>query len=264
MTDIQLPDIFQERAAILGQKETAAGIYLIELAAAEIASTAKPGQFVMVRPTQDIEPLLRRPLSIHRVDKFTITLLYQVVGKGTRQLREMSAPQFLDIIGPLGNGFSFSEKTEKAVMVAGGIGIAPLAFLAEHLRRNRPETGLYLYYGARTGKEIVGLELFQQLSVDIRITTDDGTKGEQGVVTSLLARDLNDFKNAVLYGCGPEPMLKALKRVTNRTMQGVQVSVEANMACGMGVCLGCAVMTKNGYRHVCRDGPVFNLRELPW
>jgi dihydroorotate dehydrogenase electron transfer subunit len=252
------------RALILSNKEIAPDYYFLAVNASEAMRTARPGQFVMVRPSFGLDPLLRRPLSIHAVIDEAMVVLYRAVGKGTRLLSHLKKGDLLDMVGPLGRGFSLPEQELQVIFMAGGIGIAPLFFLADWIKCNSADTRMRLYYGARTEKELVCREAFSELGVEMRLATEDGSTGEKGLVTELVARDFDHLPPGPVFACGPHPMLKALSRLPFGKNHRVQFSLEAIMACGMGVCLGCALETRSGYAHVCRDGPVFDLGELWW
>lgn len=256
--------IRQVEAKALKHSEIAPGFFLLELLTEEIAQAALPGQFVMIRVSQGLAPLLRRPFSIHRVEGNSLSILYRVVGNGTRLLSRLKPGEGVDLVGPLGRGFSIPADARTVVLVGGGIGIAPLGFLAEYIRSRMDRIRLILYYGARSGGELLRLDILQKLDMEMRLATDDGSKGEKGMVTAILEQDMHNLSPALYCGCGPEPMLKALARLPFTNADRVQVSLEANMACGIGACLGCAVETRSGYGHVCQDGPVFSLEDLPW
>jgi len=254
----------QSMTAVLGHEEVAPGHFLLALEAEAIARSCAPGQFVMVRVGQEMDPLLRRPFSLHFARANTIGLLYRVVGKGTSLLSRLKEGASIDVIGPLGKGFSIPESLDRLILIAGGIGVAPLYFAAEKVRRERPQTRVSLFYGARTQGELIRLQAFAELGVETYLATEDGTAGARGFVTRILRETSGALDAGHFMACGPEPMLKALTALPWRGDQSLQVSLESNMACGMGACLGCAVQTTSGYKHVCQDGPVFEARTLPW
>jgi len=256
--------MFSVEAKIVGRTHCGAGFYLLELEAPDVSSRAAPGQFVMVRVGDDYDPLLRRPLSIHDAGGGIIRLLYRVVGKGTGRLSRRGEGERVGLLGPLGKGFETPPSLESAALVAGGRGIAPMLFLARRIRRQSPSARLILFYGVRTGEELVRLEAFENLSVEIRTATEDGTMGTKGLVTQLVRDRLFSDAKFQIYACGPMPMLKALGSLAHEHSIPAQVSLEAHMSCGLGVCLGCVVKSKDGYAHVCRDGPVFPLDVLDW
>jgi len=282
--------MYQTLSKIAYNKEIAPGHFKIAFSAPLIAKKAKPGQFVHVLIGGDT--LLRRPFSIHSVNGKRsavsgIEILYKVVGRGTELLSKKKPGESLDIIGPLGNGFklpvtprlrsgqaSYGLRVTN-VLIAGGMGVAPLVFLAEKLsnpkaqsptcperKRGKP-TALI---GARDKKSLVCVNELKKLGCDVKIATDDGSAGHKGFVSELLKKELTaqSPKPMALYACGPNPMLKEIAKICKENKINCQVSLEEKMACGVGACLGCAVMTKDGYKMACKDGPVFNAEEIIW
>lgn len=273
--------VFQAKAKIVYNKRTKDNYFKSILSSPRIALGALPGQFVNIKVNSCQEPLLRRPFSIHRVSGSNIEILYEVLGKGTQILAQRKAGEYLDIIGPLGNGFdlrfAISEK-RKAILVAGGIGVAPLLFLAEQLiKRNTPYAirNTLVLIGAKTKKQILCEKEFKDLACEVKIATEDGSGGFKGRVTDLLLSILRANgltpacrtgrgKQATIYACGPRPMLKEIANISQKYNISVQISLEEHMACGIGACLGCVVNTKNGYQRVCKEGPVFAADEIVW
>jgi dihydroorotate dehydrogenase electron transfer subunit len=262
---------FQKKAKIISNKRIALCYHKLVLDAAFIAGSARPGNFLMVKVTEGIGeagetgPLLRRPLSVHKLSGSTldrVELLYEVIGEGTRILSQKKAGEQLDIIGPLGNGFEIGAQEKKSgiILAAGGIGVAPLVFLAQSLNGS----DVTVLVGARTKLQLLCIADFKKLGCDVRIATDDGTAGFHGRVTGLLEKHLasGSDKKHVLYGCGPDPMLRAIADISRRYSLPAQVSLEAHMACGVGACLGCVVQTQRGYERVCKEGPVFKSGDL--
>jgi len=238
-----------------------------EVPAAYLA--AGPGQFVMLRVDMRQDPLLGRPFSIYSVQKngssVRCSVLYRVVGKMTDLLSGKVPGDSIFTLGPLGRGFDLSRNFDKAVLIAGGTGIAPISFLSEALRKTgNPEA--VLYYGAKSEQDLIGLEYLDAglAAPALRICTEDCSRGEQGLVTELLARDIVSFSPAdtCVFACGPMPMLKSLRAVLASKPLPAQVSIEERMACGMGACLSCAVKSAGGYVRACQEGPVFNLDEV--
>ena len=256
--------MFSLDAKIVGQTHCGAGFHLLEMEAPDVSAHAVPGQFVMVRVGDDYDPLLRRPLSIHEAGDGRIRLLYRVVGKGTGRLSRRGEGERVGLLGPLGNGFDLPSSLESAALVAGGRGIAPMLFLARRMRRQYSSARLTLFYGARTGDELVRLEAFEALNVEIRLATEDGSMGTKGLVTQLVRAGVKADTEMQIYACGPMPMLGALGPVAAEHSIPAQVSLEAHMSCGLGVCRGCVVKIKGGYAHVCEDGPVFPLNQMEW
>ena len=229
------------------------GVYLIWLKSPEVASEAKPGQFVMVRCGEDT--LLRRPLSIHQRDGDKIALLFTVVGKGTRWFSQQQTGDIVDILGPLGNGFSIDPASNNLLLVAGGNGIAPLYFLAQEALRKR--CSVTLLYGTADRKRCSIPPQIELVSA-----TEDGTVGHRGKVTDLLPRYIDRADQ--VFACGPLPMYKTMAKMPELKDRPVQLSLEVRMGCGLGVCYGCTVKTKKGLNQVCKDGPVFDLDNILW
>ncbi|MCU0650751.1 MAG: dihydroorotate dehydrogenase electron transfer subunit [Candidatus Omnitrophica bacterium] len=263
-------------AKIISNKRIGPCYYKLELGAPEIARLARPGNFIMVKITRAAKegltgPLLRRPLSVHKVAgkaSGRVELLYEAVGAGTKILSQKKAGEELDLLGPLGSGFDIdaSARLSGALLVCGGIGAAPLVFLAQKLAQQLKGRGATVLIGARTKSQILCVSDFKKLGLDVKIATDDGTAGFHGRVTGLLDKILSAGTNKIemLYGCGPAPMLKAMSEISRKSGVPAQVSLESHMACGIGACLGCVVRTRNGYKRVCKEGPVFLANELLW
>ncbi len=253
------------KAKILKNEQVASHTHKIKLLTAEIAKYAKPGQFVMVRTDGGGAPLLRRPLSIHSAQgRAQIEILYEAIGRGTEILSRKKPGEHLDIIGPLGSGFDYpapGPRLPAPILIAGGIGAAPLLFLAERLKRQKPVVLL----GAKTKSQILCEKEFKALGCDVRIATDDGSRGFRGFVTGLLRPfgPQNDI-GAAIYACGPHSMLQKIAKIAAQRNIPAQVSLEEHMACGIGACLGCVVKTKDGYKRVCKEGPVFNASQVIW
>src|SRR3989339_347401 len=252
---------YEEQAEVLRQEQLMPEIFRLTLRAPEIAANARPGQFVMVQTSPGYDPLLRRPLSIHQtIGHDQVQLLYKVVGKGTRLLATMTAGQQLNLTGPLGHGFELAAS--KAIcLVGGGMGIAPLYFLAREILRNTCPPKCVVLLGARTAAELGPLPgNFMDLGVTTHLATDDGSLGHHGFVAELLLQHLDPELKWTVCACGPHPMMKAVAGQCRKQGWECQVSLEATMACGIGACLGCAVPQaelSGPYLHVCKDGPVF-------
>jgi len=259
----------QETVKIVSHAEINRGYFRIALGNSRISSFARPGQFVMVNVNAGDAPLLRRPLGIHSVKKKIIEILYEVVGAGTQILSRKKPGGSLDIIGPLGNGFDLSAVgcQSSPVLVAGGIGVAPLLFLAERLV-DSPQSVVHsrplVLIGGSNKDKILCAKEFEKIGCFVAIATDNGSKGFKGKVTDLLKHLLStmDYRLSIIYACGPEPMLKKVSGLAKQYGIPAQVSLEAHMACGFGACLGCAVDTVKGYKRVCKDGPVFTAEEV--
>ena len=240
--------------------------FKVRLLAPQIAETAVAGQFVHVRVTGTFDPLLRRPFSIARrnLNDGWIDLVVKVVGKGTRLLSEVRPGTLLDVLGPLGRGFDLSA-SGSAVLVGGGIGVAPLLFLADELQA--VDTEFLFFQGFRNQAEVCCLDELRAASGEFVLVTDDGSAGRKGLVTEHLAKALEkrSFESdPTIFACGPEVMLKEVARIADKFDMEWQFSFETRMACGMGACMGCAIPTFDGehYRLVCKDGPVFKKHEV--
>jgi dihydroorotate dehydrogenase electron transfer subunit len=248
--------MFQIKAKLLYNKRVRGSCFCGIIDAPKIAKKAYPGQFVNVKISPDSDPLLRRPFSIHKVKGSSIKILYEVVGLATRILSEKKAGEYLDIIGPLGKGFSIIN-SRISILVAGGMGVAPLVFLAEKIKKGKT----LVLIGAKTKGQILCEKDFRGLGYEVKIATDDGTKGFRGYASELLEKILRNNKTTkqrtTIYACGPRPMLKAITQISKTYKIPAQISLEEHMACGFGACLGCVVNTKDGFQRVCKEGPVF-------
>lgn len=220
-----------------------------------------PGQFVQVRVDDSPQTYLRRPISIHDVDyqHNEIVLLVQKVGEGTRHLGSVEVGERINVILPLGNGFSLPQKEEKVLLVGGGIGIAPLYYFAKVLKDKCIDLTLLL--GGKTTSDLIRLADYQQLGKTF-VTTEDGSLGEKGFVTMHSIWSQTCFDK--IYVCGPKPMMKAVAKLAAEQNMWCEVSLENLMACGLGACLCCVEDTVDGHVCVCKEGPVFNTRRLKW
>ena len=248
----------QVQGLVTSSAPVTAGVHLLWLEAPHIAATSGPGQFAMLKCEGGA--FLRRPLSIHRVgeDKKQVAFLFAVLGKGTDWLSHAIPGDTVDILGPLGNGFNLMPSSREILLVAGGVGLAPLVFLAEEALTKGVRVNLA--YGTATDQRY-SKEL---LPKGIRLVefTDDGSCGRRGLVTECVP----DFLDSVdqIFACGPLPMYRALAKQQNLKGKHVQVTLETRMACGLGVCYGCTIKTRSGLKQVCHDGPVFNVDEVVW
>jgi dihydroorotate dehydrogenase electron transfer subunit len=256
---------------IIKQEEVAPGHCLMSLDAPEIASRAAPGQFLHLRCADTQDPLLRRPISIHYADRERglVYILYRVAGRGTALLARRAPGDCLDVMGPLGKGFSLPSGKEKTAVIGGGMGVAPLFFLLKEIEViYRHDSGrAAVFIGAATSGALLGVKEFGNTGFPVYIATDDGSAGFNGNVVDLFRRTAGGNGFDRVYACGPLPMLISLAAGI-RPGQIAEVSVEERMGCGVGACLSCAcrVRGRGGedfrYAHVCRDGPVFNLNDL--
>ncbi|HTY13358.1 MAG TPA: dihydroorotate dehydrogenase electron transfer subunit [Candidatus Omnitrophota bacterium] len=260
--------MIQENCRVLDQTSPAPGYYKLTLSSGVIARQSVPGQFVNIKVSEGIVPLLRRPISIHHADpeKGTLTLLYETIGTGTDMLSKKPAGAEFNLLGPLGNGFD--READICILVAGGMGIAPLGFLAQTALKQKKD--VYFFIGAKTEKLVLCEKALSALGAKVTVATEDGSRGEKGLVTASLEAFLKSFRSSpggkkpTIYSCGPRAMLRAVATVAKQNEIDCQVSMEAYMACGIGACKGCPVETGSGYRTVCKDGPVFDAREIKW
>ena len=257
---------YQQKAEIVRTENLTGDICRFTVKAPDIAADARPGQFVMVRSGEGLDPLLRRPFSVHQVaEGGMLQILFKVIGKGTQALARLQTGQHMDVLGPLGRGFVHNTHS-RHYLVGGGIGIAPLLFLAKQMLQENEPAAIGVLLGARTKDEIAALaENFEDMGLGVQAATEDGSFGKQGLVTDLMA-PLHHEKSAMVYTCGPYPMLRAVVGICREKNWGCQVSLETLMACGLGACLGCAVLRAdlNGYDHACKDGPVFDAGDVAW
>lgn len=255
----------QLKAKIIDNIEVAKGFYKMRLASGYLAKNSRPGQFTEIKCSESGEPFLRRPFGVHKILPGGIEILYEVIGKGTKGLSAKRKGSFLDVIGPLGNGFTLPRPGRPALLIAGGMGVAPILSLAEAISKKgiRP----YVMIGARTKSHILCEKDFRRLGCFVMTSTEDGSGGHKGYVTDMMRHLLLILgcRLSGVYACGPHPMLKAVAHIAESSGVGCQVSMEERMACGVGVCLGCPVkMASGGYKMVCKDGPVFNAGEIAW
>lgn len=265
------------KAGIISNEKVGSSFFKMRLSSSYLGKNAKPGQFIEIRCSEGTDPLLRRPLGVHRILEDGIETLYEVVGRGTALLSGKEAGEHLDVIGPLGNGFDTKIDSDTNILVAGGIGVAPLVALAESLSEKKQEgksPKIYVIIGARTAAHVMCEKEFRRLGCAVKVSTDDGSKGCRGLVTEPLSALLDvckietylpAFRRVTIYACGPTGMLKAVSSIASELGIPCQVSLEDRMACGVGVCLGCPVKVKaGGYKMVCKDGPVFNAMDIAW
>ncbi|MFO8102195.1 MAG: dihydroorotate dehydrogenase electron transfer subunit [Dehalococcoidia bacterium] len=232
------------------------GVHLLRIEAPEIADESYPGQFVTIRCGEDV--LLRRPFSIHKVARREIEILFTKVGPGTEWLAGRTEGEFLDILGPLGNGFEVHPDLRNILLVAGGIGVAPLVYLAESCAADGFSVKMLL--GATTVSQLYSDSME---GVEVTRITEDGSEGEEGMVTDFLT-PLAKWADQI-FACGPVPMYLTMGYMLEKFEdKPVQVLLEQVMGCGVGACRGCAVPTIGGIKMVCRDGPAFDLRQLKW
>ena len=268
----------QNLCSVASNVEVMPGIHLMWIEAPNIACSVLPGQFITVRCG---DFTLRRPLSIHQVSSREIALLFKVTGKGTLWLSQRQTGERIDILGPLGKGFSIEPVARNLLLVAGGIGITPFVFLMQYASSQHQIT---LIHGASTAAQLYPSAMFStgpssagikrsNLSpvpkgVQFIPVTEDGSMGKKGMATDILP-DFLDWADQV-YACGPADMYRAMAEMSWRAKQSnpkvrkCQVSLEVRMGCGFGACYSCTINTKKGLKQVCRDGPVFELDDIIW
>jgi dihydroorotate dehydrogenase electron transfer subunit len=258
-------DRLDTSARVIKNERLSKDIFLLCLHTSQIANIALPGQFFMLKVSEGHDPLLRRPLSVHDALDETLYFLYKVVGNGTHILSRLTTKDEINVLGPLGRPFRLNKGM--AIIVGGGMGVAPLFFLSRISGKEKIEK---ILIGARDIKELVRLDEFSSFANEIEISTDNGTYGHKGFVTELLLDHLS-LRNPgspplTVYTCGPFPMMKTVHQICKKFHIPCQASLEAHMACGFGLCLGCAVKRKDGkgYLHVCKEGPVFDSSFLDW
>lgn len=269
---LYLPEVKVE-----GQQIVIPGCYRLNLFSAELCRSAQPGQFLQIRVSPRSDPLLRRPISVHNVDTKNniLSLLYRVVGQGTYLLSQLKNEDRLDIIGPLGRGFSLPEGKLSVAVVAGGIGIAPLFFLLQKLiSGGNRDLKIDILLGGQTAEKLLLADEIEKLAGSaatgaVKVATDDGSCGYHGNVTDLLDKLLAGHKVDMVYACGPLGMLRSTQNILNRNGVEGELSVEERMACGIGACFSCVCRTRNTegtgkhhYSRVCVEGPVFKASEI--
>jgi len=245
----------------------------------------EPGQFLMVRISEEPFPLLRRPFSIHSLRDLgvrngsDIEILYKVVGKGTNLMASWKRGKRLDILGPLGNGFSLSNKMGTQFLIAGGIGVAGLFALSQRLKAHGHK--YLVFIGGKTKEHILCVNEFQGLGADVYVATEDGGRGYRGMITDMVKSFLHNHPNpSGFFACGPVDMLRAIAEIAKSQSIPCQVSLESRMACGLGACLGCVIRTQGkhplrskevtchgwdfSFKRVCKEGPVFDSEEVDW
>jgi len=225
----------------------------------------KPGQFFMIGMEGDYDPLLKRPFSLFRRTPRGFQILYRIRGRGTSLMRNLGRGSVIHVLGPLGNSYPMPPKDHAPVIVAGGIGIASVFSLAERLAAAKNKA--HIYYGARGASDLLMVGALKKAAKRLSLTTDDGSCGERGCITDMLSVfswGASSERNTVIYACGPRKMLETVAGIAAGRGIEAYVSMEENMACGIGACLGCVVKTVSGHKRVCKEGPVFNAKEIVW
>ncbi|MDR3569462.1 MAG: dihydroorotate dehydrogenase electron transfer subunit [Syntrophobacteraceae bacterium] len=268
-----------EEARIVYQERVLGQTFRLGLHSPEIVSAARPGQFVMVRVREGMDPLLRRPFSFSRIypERGDFEILYRVVGRGSLLLSRLAPGEGLNLVGPLGNGFELPGKESAPLaFIAGGIGIAPLLELIARITSERGKKGaegLRLFYGARCADELLPEDALRMPGLRVHFSTDDGSSGYKGRITRMFEEVLaeGEFRPCGIYSCGPLAMQHSVAKWALSTDTLAQLSMESLMACGIGACLGCALPASTPedpgaerFVHVCEDGPIFLAGSIKW
>ena len=271
------------QAQVVANQEISPTYYRMGLAGPGLEAAWEPGQFFMVRIGPGIEPLLRRPFSIHWMEKGYLEILYRVMGKGTARLPSLRPGEKVDLLGPLGKGFTIPADLSMAFLVAGGMGVAPLRGLAGQILARWQASGtatlgqdrgpkIEVIIGGKRRETILSGEKLHEMGAEVHITTEDGSLGQKGLATNLLTEVIRKCQSigslpSIIYVCGPRGLLARVAQMAAAAGIPCQVSLEEYMACGIGACMGCAVKTRthpDSYQLVCKDGPVFDAQEIPW
>ena len=255
-------------AELVRKEQLKPNIFKYSVKAPSIVKNSKPGHFIEIRVSDQTEPFLRRPISIHNLDREEgiLEFIFQVKGKGTEILSKKEVGSQIDIIGPLGYGTFKYEEYKNIAIIGGGIGVFPLYELAKCAKENNKNVNTYL--GFRSKDFALLEEEFKNVSDKVILTTDDGSYSKKGFAINYLEKDIEEGKIDSIYACGPLPMLKAVQKLALEKDLPCQISLEEKMGCGLGVCLGCAVKTSKSskeapeYVHVCKAGPVFNAKDV--
>ncbi|MCI0514389.1 dihydroorotate dehydrogenase electron transfer subunit [candidate division KSB1 bacterium] len=259
-------------SSILQNEAVAWQTHRLRLTAPECARLAKPGQFVNIRINRTLTPFLRRPFSIHQCNPHAgwIEILFDIRGAGTQLLAQSKPGTSLSLLGPAGQSFQWPANLKRARLIAGGLGIAPMFFLAQILAQQKIDVSFY--YGAKSRRHLCCLNELEALTIALNITTDDGSNGQSGLVTEVLQADFSpaapDFASTLWFACGPNAMLRVVQQMALAWGISAQLSLETMMGCGFGVCVGCAVQKSTPanaapeYYLVCQDGPVFAAEEV--
>jgi dihydroorotate dehydrogenase electron transfer subunit len=257
----------QENSIVIEHRLFHGAYRLLKVSAPVIGPLVQPGQFVHLRIPRFEHAVLRRPFSIFKADSEGVSILYKAVGRGTAALATVAEGEPVSLIGPLGNGFPTLGKNKIPVLIAGGYGNAALYLQAAKL----PEKGV-AFFGGRTAGDILCIDQFEALGWEVRVTTDDGSLGQKGFVTGALdawlAERKESFQSLELFACGPNAMLKAVGDRAIEHGLTAWLSMDRNMACGVGACLTCVIKRKTAdgweWARCCKDGPVFEAREILW
>jgi dihydroorotate dehydrogenase electron transfer subunit len=259
--------MLNEKCEILVHDELAAGYRLLVVKAPGMAPQLVPGQFVHVKVPALEKSALRRPFSVFNAEDGRVYILYKTVGRGTAALNAAKVGETLEIIGPLGHGFPV-KCDGAALLVGGGYGVAPLYFLAKRLIASGWKGRLAVFIGGRTETDLLAVEEFRSLGVELHLATNDGSKGVKGLVTDPLDDEIIKIRETggkfELFACGPDPMLKAVALRATGTKSKGWISMDRHMICGVGACYACIQKTVRGNSRCCVEGPVFAAEDLVW
>ena len=247
--------IIQEKCEVISNTEIADKHFKMVFKAPKIVSNVKPGQFVTVKVNDTYEPLLRKPFGIYEIEETHFSIVYRVIGKGTELLSKVSVGEFLDVFGPLGNGVEIGNAKSTAI-VAGGVGLAAVGVIADRLAGN-----FDLYFGVKNKTEIFDNKKWQGLASDFYLSSDDGSVGEKGFITSVFEKKASEYER--VFCCGPKVMMKKVYESLGEDTESYFL-MEEYMACGIGICMGCVCETKKGYQRGCKEGPVFRGEDIKW
>jgi len=260
--------MLEQTVQIVSNERDTDSYFRLVARAPQIAPLIQPGQFAHVRVLPMRDALLRRPFSIFQVEGETFSILYKNIGKGTEVLSRMRSGEELEVIAPLGHGFTLPNAGgEIPLLVAGGYGMAAMYLLAQR----SPQKGI-VFVGGRRRVDILCEKEFQALGWEVRVTTEDGSHGEKGLVTQPLLAEIrnpkSEIRNYKLFACGPTGMLKAVGKIADELKIPAELSMDEHMCCGVGVCLTCVIPVKAGngweYQRTCTEGPVFDSRQIAW
>lgn len=249
---------YDEDAAVLENRKVNAEYFKLTFRSKKLSRGVEPGQFVNIQIDSLFDPFWRRPFSYYRVNRDRVEILYEILGRGTALLALKKKGDGLKIMGPLGRPFALKVPNKKRVLVAGGVGVPPLIFLAERYPTD------YLLIGTKTKKEVLPRKELAKVKAKVLYSTNDGSYGTKGFVTVLLKKIIEKESKQDLFiqTCGPKPMMHAVIKIAKKYDIEGEASLDETMACGMGVCLGCMVKTHEGWIPSCTQGPVFRFDEL--
>lgn len=256
--DEKMKKLFDEKITLLENKKVNGKYYKLAFQSAVLSQNVRPGQFLQIRVNAGADPYLRRPFSYYRVTGKRVEVLYEILGRGTGVLSQKKKGEDLRIMGALGKGFSAGVGKKKRILVAGGVGVPPLVFLAEKY----PAEALLI--GTKSKLEVLPKAELRKVKAKVLYSTEDGSYGAKGLVTALLEKIIleENPKDLFIQTCGPKRMMEAVIVLARKYGIDGEASWDETMACGVGACLGCMVKTKTGLQRACADGPVFSFKDL--